>query len=272
MSNDDSLSIRMYSAAEQPDRGQRTPGAAQVMKPVLRPVTDSTPPPAASARPGQAAEANAKPAAGPSLAERMYPPTADTPNDTPAATGDALVKIALDYFTPQEVELLDREQSLGDRMAESGAVQPDSPDGYAGALAPGFDALQQEARETRNEADIAALAEGRKVAAELMHAMAVPTQQAKEVVGALSAWHGRELTDEQVEALGDRAVAELRAEWGKDFPAKVRMAQRAAAEATRKAPWLRDLWRTGAGNDPALIRHFAEIGLRNARKARRARK
>lgn len=285
--NDNDVAARMYAAATPQDRGERVPGAGQgppatttaatKPNPALAATqpgsaigsrmygTTSTPPPAASTGTAPPAGKNATQVAGPSLAERMYPEA-----DKAAPSGDALVQLALDRFAPSELELLDREQPIEDRMAEAGAVQLEEPAGYEAVLSPGFDALEQEARATHNAEDIKALAEGRKVAAELMHALAVPTQQAKEVVSAMSAWRGRELTEEQVEDLGERTVAELRAEWGKDYEAKLRMAQRAATEATRQAPWLAELWRTGAGNDPALVRHFAGVGLRAARKARRA--
>ena len=225
----------------------------------MYPAATSTPPPAAHDGSAPPADGLATPAAGSSIP------------DTGAAHVE-LSRVPLDQFAPDEIELMDRDPSVADALYGDGGIRPDTPGGYAHALDGGFAALERDAREAGDQVAVVALAEGRKVVAELMHELAVPTGEAKQIASAMGAWHGRELTDEQVEDLGERAISELRAEWGKDFPAKVRMAQRAAAEATRRAPWLRDLWRTGAGNDPALIRHFAEIGLRNARKARRARK
>lgn len=285
MSAADDFAARMYAAATPQDRGERVPGVEQApaattaaTKPgappaatqaatastlasrmyPAKPVTTSPPPPAARAGLVMPPTGNATQAAGTSSPDKL-PPVSDAQVDQMIRDG---------WFTPEAAELVAREVPIEERMEEAAAIRPETPEGYAHTIDPGFDALEQIARDEHNAADIAALAEGRQAAQALLHELAVPTRQAKDVVAALSGWHTRELTDEQVEDLGDRAVAELRAEWGKDYDAKLAIAKRTASEATRRAPWLQDLWRTGAGNDPALIRHFAQIGLRNARRAR----
>ena len=84
------------------------------------------------------------------------------------------------------------------------------------------------------------------------------------------AWHAREpLSDAQLDSSRTEVEKATRVEWGRSYEANVKLAQQAAADAVRRLPWMRELIEGGAGNDPALIRHFASIGLRNAHRSRR---
>lgn len=216
------------------------------------------------------------------LADRMYasatkverphnitPPSAAPVPDSATASADPAPE------APSLDSLVDREPTQAERMLEQAAVVPDSPSGYDRALGAGFDAIEQAARESSDPEEIKALAEGRKVAGELLSEFGVRGDEAREITGTLSEWHGKlasgyQMSDDVLDDSGNRAETELRGEWGKDYNARVTLARRTAAEAMKRAPWLRDLIeRTPAGNDPKLIRHFAELGLRNARKARR---
>src|SRR5690606_31611614 len=123
-----------------------------------------------------------------------------------------------------------------------------------------------------NEADRQALRDGQRVVSELLIEMAVPKSEAREIASVLGDAHSRltqtgEATPETIESSRDAAEEALRKEWGQEYDARVVLARRAYRQAVAKAPWLEGLVaNTTAGNNAALIRHFAEIGLRNGRR------
>lgn len=159
-------------------------------------------------------------------------------------------------------------QSQAERL-----LQPeDAPEGtdYAPALGSTFDRLDYQARYDGNQADIDAFAEGKRQAQIVLADMRVPVREAADVAHALHDWHQRgPLADDALDALRIATVKSLSDEWGVRYDANVRLAQQAAKEAMRRMPWLAGLFDGGAGNDPALIKRFAAIGLRNARRQRR---
>ena len=219
-----------------------------------------------------------------SLADRMYPneakqdkpytPNADTNDPVQARrerarvqAGEPVEPTRSDSTTVDD--LVGREQSMADRMFADGATHPDSPQGYDHTLGEAFDALSQDARYDDNEEDAAAVAEGRRETAALLHELQVPKGEAGQLVRTLRDWHGKAPKDQ--DALWDSkatTIDTLTKEWGKDATARVELAQRTAREACKRLPWLADLLASGAGNDPKLIKQFAEIGLRQARRQR----
>lgn len=179
--------------------------------------------------------------------------------DEPQAPGDAPLTVD---------ELVSQEQTLAQRLYGDGSARPDTPEGYVSMLGETFGTLEHQARYDGNEEDTAALAAGKRETAALMHELQVPRNEARELTQALGDWHQRAPLSE--DANWDRKVktlGELEKEWGRETHARIELAKRTAAEACKRMPWLADLLKAGAGNDPKLIKRFAEIGLRQARRA-----
>jgi hypothetical protein len=237
---------RMYSQATQVNRGVRGASLQQPAAPVLSP--------AAPQEPVQAAQTPPAPAPAPvAPAEPVAPPAHDSAD-----------------ITAQVEALVSRPLSDGEAMSEQ-AMQPIDPVRH---IAPTFDQLELQARETNNTDDQAALAEGRVAVTELLAEFAVPGEAARELVSTLTEANSRWMTgelpdDETFERQRQQGVEALRQEWGSEFNARCALATQAYRQALVKAPWLANLVEeVGAGNDPRLVKHFAEIGLRNARRAR----
>lgn len=154
-------------------------------------------------------------------------------------------------------------------LAESMYADQDAAEGtdYRNTLGRGFDALEQAASRENHEEDIAALAEGRVASAALLGEWRVQPATASEMVQTLAEWQQRQpLELEEIDANREETLIGLRAEWGRHYDANLRLAQQTAREACQRLPWLAALLADGAGNDPKLVKHFAQIGLRNARR------
>lgn len=141
------------------------------------------------------------------------------------------------------------------------------------SLAGQFDGLMQSV----DSDDRVLLIEGRAAAAELLLELQVPVSASREIASTLGEWsarlHAGTGHDEETLARNvESSLATLRTDWGSDFDAKLALARRAFEHAAQKAPWLRDVVEAGAGNDAKLIKHFADIGLRQAKRTRRANK
>ena len=214
---------------------------------------------AARMYPDLAARSEPKPAEAPTtedtVAARMYPA------EPPAAPAE-----------PEAVtvdELVSRELSAAEALYSQGGHVPETPEAYSTVLGERFDQFEQQARYDRNEEDVQSLAEGRREAAALMHELQVPREEARELTQTLGDWVTKPALDEN--ANWDNKIKSLRSleeEWGRETQARVQLAQRTAEEACKRMPWLADLLASGAGNDPKVIKRFAEIGLRQARKGR----
>ena len=197
------------------------------------------------------------------ISERMYPTKSGT---------EAALHAPAEADSPEQRsvdDLVNEVESLAGRMyGNQTTVETAVYD--AKALNQAFNGLQQHYREMESQHDVAALAEGRAQTAVLLAEMAVPVEVAHDISSGLSTWHGREpLDDMQVAEYRSKTETTLKAEWGPKYEANIKLAQAAGAEAMKRLPWLRDLFETGAGNDPKIIRHFARIGLKNARRAKR---
>ena len=252
----DNLGARMYASAETVTRVRGAPVAPT--RPA-EPKRDTTPMPTDGRAPAAAQATTA-------MGQRMFT-HAEAPDRAPSS---------LDVAGPKERqatidEILDRPESEGDRVAAA-AEDPMDPTRHLGSA---FDALEQTARAAGNEADAAALAEGRKLAGELLAEYGVKATDARELVGTLSTHHQKYMEAGEIDAatvtrVNADAMATLREAWGRDFNANLQMAREAARQAMKRAPWLDDLLRnSAAGSDPAVIRHFAQIGMRQRRAARR---
>ena len=142
----------------------------------------------------------------------------------------------------------------------------DSADAYSGgALAAGFDAIEQEARFEGNAEDVAFYREARDQAAGLMYEMALPMPAAKELTVALSAYVASPLSDDALDALNVATEIQLRAEWGSNYEANVAQARRVYKSALTRMPSLAAIVEAGAGSDPKLIRSLYEVGKRGRR-------
>ncbi len=225
----------------------------------------------------------------PSLSARMYPSMQTTAAPAPApvpakvepapATAAEPAKPAEDVHDdtaspigPPQLsvdELVNAEPSLAERMHSGDAgIRPDTREGYAHALDGGFSALEQQVREVKDQEAQAALLQGRADTAALLHELEVPTKEAAEVSRVLGEWHGREaLSEDQKWDEQDRTMEVLRKEFGRSTEARIVLAQEAAKKACLRLPWLADVLAKGGGNDPALIKRFADIGLRQRRKS-----
>lgn len=162
-----------------------------------------------------------------------------------------------------------------DRMYPEGGHPLDSAEAYSStALSEPFDALSTNARHDGDADEAAILAEGRQQAAALLHEMAVPSETASGIARELDTWNTRwikgELADDAELTLSRKSAEDtLREEWGSKYAARIELAQQAYKEASKRLPWLRNLVEEcGAGNSAALIRHFATVGLNNARNRR----
>ena len=240
---------------------------------------------------GNSASTQAQPAAAPTQAVSAPAPAERTSEERAAAMYPSMAKTEAapqvpstteatatesDEYQPPEgqifvADLVDQELSAGDRLYAAGGPVPESADAYDAQLGgAAFDRLEYQARYDQNEADIAALAEGRQQSAAYFHELGVPLNEAGEIARSLAAWTARDALDEGALLDGKAAtLAQLEREWGTETSARIELAQRVAKEASKRMPWLSDLLGSGAGNDPALIKKFAEIGLRNARRAKR---
>lgn len=243
MADHDSLAARMYPAAD---------GAAGAPQPAQASTATTTAP-----------EANAAPAP-------VQAVTADTapPADAAASSGSVPGGAAAAPTLNAEVdELVGREPSLAERM--SGGTGLESVEQAASVLDVRFQ-LPTDCPE-----DAQAVREGHRVAAELLVELSVPKQEANVIASVLGDWHGKVMggyvaDDGVMNSTAERAKAELRAEWGKDYDARVALARRVASDAMKRAPWLRELIvDTPAGNSTALIRQLSELGIKQARSARR---
>ena len=247
----DDLATRMYREAATPKTPSTAPGASSGQS------TARTPSPRESAADRAGATSDRVYAQAEQLGrpERGQPASYAAPAPVPAvAPGQMTVE-----------QLVGQELSLGDRMAEQAQVIPDGAEGYNPALQAPFSAVA-----AAFPADQAALDAGQRDAAEVLAGWRVPTRQATEIVRLLGGWHSREpLADDALEIGRERTEAALRQEWGASYQSRMELAQRAAREACQRLPWLGDLIADGAGNDVELVKHFAQIGLRSARRARR---
>lgn len=202
------------------------------------------------------------------LEEGAAPANAQTVSQPPAAPTTAELDAAVD-------ELVGRELTPAERLYPEGTGPTfDTLQAADGALDVRFAALQHDA----DEEDAIALTDGRRAAAELMVELQVPKAAANEIAAALDEaqyrWMAGSLPDDETfNRQRDTCERTLRAEWGKDYGPRLALAQRTYRQALAKAPWLENLVEeVGPGNNAALVKHFASIGLANARRARRASK
>lgn len=172
-------------------------------------------------------------------------------------------------------ELVAQPLTDADRMyPESGHALESAGDYDQQTLSEPFDTLQMQARYDGNEEEAAILAEGRQQAAEVLHGMAVPSEAAREIAGELESWNARWIKGDlpgldEMDSTRQKTEAALRREWGPKYNANVQLARQAYQDAAKQLPWLRNLVEdAGAGNIAALLRHFATIGLNNARNRR----
>jgi hypothetical protein len=191
------------------------------------------------------------------LAEVMYP-TPTEPASEPAPP--AIEAVTVDELVAQDLP-------QGGALYADGGERPADPAGYDSKLGDGFNALEYEARYDGNAEHVQALADGRRDTAAVLHELQVPIEQAGELTRSLTEWHQREPQDEDtLQARQDDTRAQLQQLWGRETEARIALAQKTAIEACKRLPWLAPLLAKGAGNDPALIKRFAEIGLRQARR------
>lgn len=206
-------------------------------------------------------------------AATMPPPRTvqDSPFD--AIYGDAHREPAPEQFSVEQ--LLAEPQSVADAIYPEGGRPLDSADDYSRqALSEGFDAIQTQARHDQNAEETAALDAGRQEAAALLHEWAVPSEAARGIALELDGFNRRWIngdlpTDDELDSSRQKTENALRKEWGPKYDANVELARQTYKEAAKRLPWLRNLVEdTGAGNSPMLIRHFATVGLKNARNRR----
>ncbi|WP_447585846.1 hypothetical protein [Pseudoxanthomonas mexicana] len=259
MSGVNDLASRMY-----PNMAQAAvPGGQPAAMPASPSRSDTANP--VSPGPGSAqAESPAAPSAQPQQQAEVarVGPTPQAEQQPPLPSGDVEAEIDV---------LVSKELTLAERMYP-GAPGHETVDAAHTALDSRFSSIvdNSEGEEREN------LVQGHQAAAELLHEWQVPRDAANEISAALSeanvAWAmGKLPDDETFERQRQQGVEALRQEWGSEFKARCALATQAYRQALVKAPWLANLVEeVGAGNNPKLVKHFAEIGLRNARRARRA--
>ncbi|PZO66273.1 MAG: hypothetical protein DI635_01280 [Pseudoxanthomonas suwonensis] len=169
-------------------------------------------------------------------------------------------------------QVVSEQQSAADSMYPEGGQPLDTAEAYSReALGEGFDGVLTQARHDQDVAEEAALAEGREQASALLAEWQVPGETARGIALELDGFNQRWIkgdlpTDEALEAGREKTENTLRKEWGPKYDANVELARQAYKDAAKRLPWLTNLVEdTGAGNSPALIRHFATVGLKNAR-------
>lgn len=188
----------------------------------------------------------------------------------PPRTEDAPQNAVQEVPVESAIEALLDSQTAADLIFDGGPGHV-SIGAASDSLAGQFDGLMQNV----DSDDRVLLIEGRAAAAELLLELQVPVQASREIASTLGEWsarlHAGTGHDEETLARNvESSLATLRADWGNDFDAKLALARRAFEHAAKKAPWLRDVVEAGAGNDAKLIKHFADIGLRQAKRTRKA--
>lgn len=188
-------------------------------------------------------------------------PPAEPTKATPPAQPDGDMTIE---------ELVASGDPLANAMYADGGQVPDTPSGYDAPLAAAFDGIEHEARWNGDKDEITACMTGRRDAAAALHDMRIPAHEAAQLSAAFREWHLRDDAGEDARhRAADATFEQLEREWGRETGARIQLAQRTAAEAAKRLPWLAALLDKGAGNDPRLIKTFADIGLRNARRTKR---
>ncbi|MFT4197507.1 MAG: hypothetical protein QM601_06285 [Pseudoxanthomonas sp.] len=198
-------------------------------------------------------------AAEPDLQQRLY-----------GHRGEALPAVEPKPEVQASVEELLAEQSQSAEGVLYGVREAGPGTSYDTPVLEGFVHLERQAADQNSEEGLTALAEGKREAVAILTEMRVPQDDASELVRELAHWHGREpLSGEGLRSQMADTEAELRRSWGRHYQANLLLAQRAAKDAMRRLPWLEGILENGAGNEPAVVKHFAAIGLRNARRAKR---
>lgn len=221
----DDLASRMYAHAEQPDRG-----------PVRTPAAVPAP----------------SPATDPAL---VSPPP---PGAAPSRRSEAGPEVAADSLVEDEA---DESESLGDRLYDGG--EPPADGNYSPLLRDAFDRLEVEEREDAEHLE--AIAQGRQQVHEALAELGVGTAATRELTATFSGYRREPLPDDALSELGHRTEVALREQWGKHYDRNVAYARTAFDAALKRAPWLAQEVDSGAGNDAAVVRHFATIGRRMAR-------
>lgn len=169
-------------------------------------------------------------------------------------------------------QVVTEQQSAEAALYPEGGQPLDSAETYSReALGEGFDGVLAQARHDQDAAEETALAEGREQASALMAEWQVPGETARGIALELDGFNQRWIkgdlpTDEELDSSRQKTENALRKEWGSRYDANVELARRTYKEASKRLPWLTNLVEeTGAGNSPELIRHFATVGLKNAR-------
>lgn len=171
-------------------------------------------------------------------------------------------------------QVVTEQQSAADSMYPEGGQPLDSAEAYSReALGEGFDGVLTQARHDQDATEEAALAEGREQASAILAEWQVPGETARGIALELDGFNQRWIkgdlpSDEELESSRQKGEDALRKEWGPRYDANVELARRTYKEASKRLPWLTNLVEeTGAGNSPELIRHFATVGLKNARNS-----
>lgn len=166
---------------------------------------------------------------------------------------------------PQEASGANKDEAAN---ALYGLGSTDAAASYDPALSTGFDALEYQARFDGNAEDTAALREGRKESESILREWGASDVEAKGLAASFSEYATREpLSDEAVDQANQRTEATLRAEWGDSYAENLTAARSAYQAACARLWWLPELIERGPGSQVDVVRHFASLGKRRARKA-----
>ncbi len=161
--------------------------------------------------------------------------------------------------TPSEAD--GEEDSPGERMYDGG--EPPADGNYDPLIRQAFGPLEVEERD--NPENMAAIAQGREQVVETLREWGVGAPATRELSATFAAYRREPQSEEAMGETGARTEARLRETWGRNYERNVQFARAAFNAACQRMPWLAGEMDNGAGNDAAVIQHFARIGRRMAK-------
>lgn len=159
-------------------------------------------------------------------------------------------------------------ESFAERLYPEDGTPPEGGD-YGPLVNDAFDTLERQERQAPelSEENLVALREGRQQVQATLQEFGVGAPGAKELSGTFARYRELPMSDEALAVANVRCVQELQEAWGSKYAQNLAFAKAAYQEASKRIPWLAAEGENGAGSDPRVIKQFAAIGRRLAKRA-----